>query len=591
MKRIGIQSGLSVWFALQAGAGLAWGALSGATLYAEAPAAPSEILVDAPGAPVSIVVYSDYACPYSSKLYFTLEELEREFPDRLRVRMRQLPLAIHPQSPLAHEAAMAAAAQGKLAQMSELLFANQTALDRGALIAYASQLHLDAAAFRAALDSHAYLPVIADDRLEAQALGISSTPTTFLNGKRLDGAQSLEVLEKSVSAELAKADKNHAAPVRQSTSSDDDVSAALFAKLTNSAAEVRGAPNAPVTIVEFSDFQCPFCRQAVEPLEELLAARPGEVRLIFRSFPLDFHRFSRLAHEAALAAGAQGKFWQMHDLLFANQDKLERDDLIRYAAQLSLDLPAFENALDSHIYEGAIASDRTLGAQLDVAGTPTMFINGKRLGGARSLVELEQLVDEQARVARGEPAQQVVATAADEVTHLVVLGKADAPVRVAWFTDVRSQLAPQVAALVRDLDREYPGQLRVEFKTMQLANHADAELAGRALLAAEAQQKFWPMYDALAQSHVELDHDAIEQTAVNAGLDRTRFGAGMSDETVTTSIERDRAEEIRRAITGSPSIFIGDVRIDGLQPERVYKAAIDAALASRSAGQTASAGR
>ena len=549
------------------------------------PPASLEILANPAGAPVSIVVYSDYACPYSSQFFFQLESLEKKYPGQVRVMMRQLPLAIHANSPLAHEAALAAAAQGKLAAMSELIFANQKQIDRDSLLKYADQAGLDAAAFRQALDTHAYRPIVEEDILEAEALGIDSTPTIFLNGRRLDGYQSFEVLDKNVTAALAKGGDAPSA----AQADEGSIDAALFAKLTKSADEARGPASAPVTIVEFSDFQCPFCRQTLQPLEQLLTERPNQVRLVFRSFPLDFHEHSQLAHEAALAAGAQGKFWEMHDRIFEGQNQMERADLVRYAGELKLDLPAFERALDAHSYQGAIAADKALGAQLDVSGTPTMFINGKRITGRRSLVELEQLVDEQLRAATGTQ-QTVVATAAVRDTDFVVSGNDASPIHVSLFADVRSPLAARTAALLREMLAAYPGQLRIDYKTLALANHPDAELASRALLAAGAQAKFWPMYDALAGADQPLDRDALMKLALTLGLEPEAFRRTLDAAATSDALERDQAEEVRRGISGSPAIFVGDVRVDGLQPERVYREAIRSALAARGR-QTAASGR
>ncbi len=586
----------AVVLAAAAGAGASSPASSPTISAANAAKSPAglEVLADPVNAPVSIVIFSDYECPYSSQFYFDLQDLAKKYPGRLRIKMRQLPLSKHEQSPLAHEAALAAAAQGKLAGMSELLFANQTRLEPKALYAYARQLHLDDAAFRQAMDTHEYRPIVEEDLLEAKALGITQTPTIFVNGQRFEGAQSTDVLEKAISAGTSKKSAPQKKAVRVSSPRNDNaLSATTFRDLTKAAMLVRGPANAPVTIVEFSDFQCPFCRRSVEPLEELVKEHPKDVRLVFRSFPLDFHQYSELAHEAALAAAAQGKFWEMHDLLFANQSQLDRADLFRYAEQLKLDMAEFENALDTHVYAGAVAADRALGAKFGVDGTPMMFINGKRLGGARTLPELEQVVDEQERVAKGTALEQAVIDQAPPGpdTDFVVSGSDAAAIRVTWITDVRSPLAPRTAELVRALVAAYPGQIRVNFKTMQLASHPDAEIANRALLAAGSQQKFWEMYDALAQSDGALDRDAVVQKAAEVGVDGAAFQAAMDAAGTTESMERDQAEEVRRAVLGSPAIFIGDVRIDGLQQEKMYRAAIDAAIAARVKTETASSGR
>ena len=556
--------------------------------------AEMEILSDAKDAPVSIMVFSDYACPYSGKFYVQLAALEKKYPSRLRVMLRQLPLEIHEQSPIAHEAALAAAAQGKLAAMSALLFANQNRLDRDSLLSYAKQIQLDVPLFQKALESHMYRPIVDEDVQEARALGIDSTPTIFLNGQKLTGFQTLDVLDKAVARELANAGAPQSGASEAATAQGEPViGPEMLAKLTKGAAEVRGAAGAPVTIIEFSDFQCPFCRQTVKPLEDLLAARPNQVRLIFRSYPLEFHQYSELAHEAALAAGAQGKFWQMHDLIFSNQRSLERADLDRFAQQLELDMTAFQHALDQHTYAGEIAADRALGNELAVEGTPTLFINGKRLMGAQSLAELEQLVDQQARLANGETVQEgtLAAATAVEDTHFVVAGSSAAPIHVTWFTDVRSALAGRAAILLQSMIDAYPGQLNVEYKTMQLASHPDAELASRALLAAGGQQKFWPMYELLAGSDAPLDRNDLLTKAAALGIDASAFAMALDSSATSQAIERDQAEETRRAVTGSPAMFIGGARIDGLQPLRVYREAIDAAISAQVGTQAASAAR
>ena len=123
------------------------------------------------------------------------------------------------------------------------------------------------------------------------------------------------------------------------------------------------------------------------------AAYPTQVRLAFKSYPLAVHKQSPLAHEAALAAGAQGRFWEMHDSLFAGQDKLTRDDLIAKAKQLNLDVPKFTKDLDSHRFKSQVDADRQEGNRLGVDGTPFFFINGHAISGALDLPEFKKLID------------------------------------------------------------------------------------------------------------------------------------------------------------------------------------------------------
>ncbi|MDD9943250.1 MAG: thioredoxin domain-containing protein [Myxococcales bacterium] len=143
---------------------------------------------------------------------------------------------------------------------------------------------------------------------------------------------------------------------------------------------VRGAPMAPVTIVEFSDFQCPHCGRAHPQLSRALAELDGRVKLIFKHYPLSGHPRAVPAAMAAEAAREQGKFWEMHDLLFEHQDKLEDPHLLAYAEQLGLDIPKFKEAMASPSLKARIEADRDLGRRLGVASTPTIIINGRRFG-------------------------------------------------------------------------------------------------------------------------------------------------------------------------------------------------------------------
>ena len=133
-----------------------------------------------------------------------------------------------------------------------------------------------------------------------------------------------------------------------------------------------------MTIVEFADFQCPFCKQAAATLNHILDKYPKKVRLVFRNFPLPSHLEAQKAHEAAACAHDQGKFWEYHDILFANQNSLGVKDLKRYAAQLGLEITHFNQCLDTGKYKDYVKNDVDQGKKWDVRGTPSFFINGKK---------------------------------------------------------------------------------------------------------------------------------------------------------------------------------------------------------------------
>ncbi|MGH7335100.1 MAG: thioredoxin domain-containing protein [Candidatus Rokuibacteriota bacterium] len=155
----------------------------------------------------------------------------------------------------------------------------------------------------------------------------------------------------------------------------------------------RGAREAPVTIVEFSDFQCPYCRSVVATLKEVAARYPDRVRWVFRDFPIEnLHPEAPLAHEAARCAGDQGKFWPYHDLLF-EQTTLTPDALKQYAARVGLEATAFAQCLDSRRHRAAVAADVAAGLRLGVTGTPTYFVNGRPLVGNLPLTEFQRVIE------------------------------------------------------------------------------------------------------------------------------------------------------------------------------------------------------
>ena len=141
--------------------------------------------------------------------------------------------------------------------------------------------------------------------------------------------------------------------------------------------EVVNNSKARVTIVEFFDYQCPFCLKTNPAVEEAIKHYPGNVRLVLKNLPLSIHPDSALAHQAALAAGEQGRFWEMHDLLFANHNKIKLPDLVQYAQQLHLDVPRFQKALESGRFRHVIDDDAAMARGLGITATPTFFINGQ----------------------------------------------------------------------------------------------------------------------------------------------------------------------------------------------------------------------
>ena len=154
-----------------------------------------------------------------------------------------------------------------------------------------------------------------------------------------------------------------------------------------------GPEDAKVTVVEFSDFQCPYCSRAANVVDQVKEKYGTRVHFVFRQFPLPMHENAHGAAEAALAANAQGKFWEFHDKLFANQGKLTREGLEGFAKEAGLNVADFKKALDSKAFAGDVDSDVKLGESVSVSGTPTMFINGARVANPTSFEAIAAQID------------------------------------------------------------------------------------------------------------------------------------------------------------------------------------------------------
>jgi protein-disulfide isomerase len=164
---------------------------------------------------------------------------------------------------------------------------------------------------------------------------------------------------------------------------------------------IRGNPQAPVTIVEFSDFECPYCQSAQSIVKEVMNKYAGRVKLAFRDLPLrQIHPQAQMAAEASRCAGEQGKFWEYHDQLFANPGNLTRDGLVEHARNLKLDGGRFEECLASGKFRQSIESDYQEGMRAGITGTPAFFVNGQPLTGAQPVGAFSRIIDEELEAAR-----------------------------------------------------------------------------------------------------------------------------------------------------------------------------------------------
>ncbi len=181
--------------------------------------------------------------------------------------------------------------------------------------------------------------------------------------------------------------------LKKRAQANQPLSAEVAAAIAKGNGPSFGPADAKVTVVEFSDFQCPYCSRAATVVDQVKEKYSDRVHFVFRQFPLPMHENARGAAEAALAANAQGKFWQFHDTLFKNQTQLTRTGLEGFAKDAGLNVTEFKKALDGKTYAADVDADVKLGESVAVEGTPTMFINGARVANPTSFETVSAQID------------------------------------------------------------------------------------------------------------------------------------------------------------------------------------------------------
>jgi len=570
---------------------------------------------------VSIVVFSDFECPFCSRAVPTLEQIHKEYGDKVRVQFRHNPLPFHQNAMPASEAAAFAHSKGKFWEMHDKLFANQKALGRADLEKYAQELGLPADDFKKALDSSAAKQQIAADMEIARKVGAQGTPNFFVNGRPIRGAMPFDAFKKVIDEELATA--------KQLGGNGKDVYAKLMAKASDGPApqkappppgadaqvfkipadgeHAKGPKDAKITIIEFSEFECPFCSRVTPTIQQLFKDYEGKIRVVFKHNPLPFHPHAMPASEAAFAAGAQGKFWEMHDKLFANQKALERANLETYAQEIGLDMAKFKADLDGGKFKEQIKKDQELGAKFGARGTPTFFINGRTLRGAQPIEGFKKTIDEElAKVEKlGVPADQVYAeltkaglgeapkppppapkpgTPDPKAVYKVDLGKSpmkgskDAAVTIVIWSDYQCPFCSRVETTLKQIEKEYGDKVRFVWKDLPLPFHPNAKPAATLARVAGESGKFWEMHDKLFENQKALARPDLEKYATEMQLPEAKVKAALDSDKFAKDIEADVKQGNKLGANGTPAFYINGRNLSGAQPFEAFKAVIDEEL-------------
>ncbi len=600
---------------------------------AAVPISPSDPTWGSRTAPVTIVLFADFQCPFCTRLEHTLASIRSTYGPSIRIVWKNNPLPFHPNAKPAAEAAVGVAAlggSGAFWHFHDLAFENQQALSPQAYEQWALESGVDGGAFRAGMAAHTWADKVEWDMALALRLGLNGTPATFVNGILVSGAQPFEKFAPIIDSELTKASAlvdsgtprervylalaavNFASrpPAPPPSEKKQDDTTTVY-KVPIGKAPARGKATALVTIIEFADYQCPFCKRVEPTLEQVRAEYGDKVRILWRDDPLPFHQRSEPAAELAreaLKEGGNAAFWKAHDALFASQPKLGDDDLVDVAQTLGLDLVKVHHAIEQHAYRAQIEADADVADDFQATGTPHFFINGRRLVGAQPLERFKSIIDEEihraetllashtapgalydALVKDGktppEPETRWIAPRAGAPSR----GSASARVVIEELGDFQCPFCKRAEDTVADLLQRNGANIRLVWRNLPLPMHPDAALAAEAAMEAYQQQGaagFWKMHDLLfanqpsGNSTDGLKRPALDDYAQQLGLDMTRWNAALDLRTHKPEVDADANAASAAGISGTPSFIIGGYFVNGAQPAAKLQRLIDRVLAS-----------
>lgn len=567
-----------------------------------------------PAAPVVIQEYSDYQCPFCARFFAqTLPAiLENEVANGDAVLVfYDFPLTnIHPQANAAANAARCAGEQGAAAywSMHDALFAdpeewaNEDAAD--VFVSYAERNELNIESFETCVAEDRYAAEIEADLDSGIELGVSGTPTFFMNGQKLVGAQPLADFESAI--ETVREGGRLASD--EPTQPQQPAAAPTPAAFGDEFAGAMGDPDAPVTIVEFTDYQCPYCsRHSIDTMPQIISefVDTGRVYYILKDLPLDqLHPDARSAAQAARCAGDQDAYWEMHDEIFANQaewagqGEAAADLFVSYAAGLGLDESALTACLESGEHEEAVEVNVAEARSLGVTGTPMFYVDGYPLNGARPFEHFQLAVQyaEEGRLAEAyAPAEQQPQEPSGppqpvdvEIADAYSIGDPDAPVTIVEFTDF------QCPFCVRHFQQTYPkivqeyvetGVVRYVFKDFPLNSiHPQAAEAAQAARCAGDQDAYLEMHDLLFQRQQMWSGDQSTEVFISLAedldLDADTFSQCLTSGMYEDAVEADLDQGIQLGVTGTPAFFLNGYAVSGAQPFSLFEQAIESLLAA-----------
>jgi protein-disulfide isomerase len=327
---------------------------------------------------LKIIEYADFQCPYCERALPAVQQILETYGDRVDFEFKQFPLtSIHPQAQKAAEASECARDQDKFWEYHDILFANYDSLSVEGMKQWASEVGLDTQVFNSCLDSGEKSQVVRTHMVEGQRSGVRGTPAFIIGDEIVSGAQPFSVFQEKIEEKLALDPAEDSAVVEE---------AAAVPKPEGGLDVVK--------VVEYADFQCPYCERALPAVQQIMDTYGEKVDFEFKQFPLtSIHPQAQKAAEASECARDQDKFWEYHDILFANYDSLSVEGMKQWASELGLDTQVFNSCLDSGEKAALIRQHMAEGQRSGVRGTPAFLVEDELISGAQPFSVFQEAID------------------------------------------------------------------------------------------------------------------------------------------------------------------------------------------------------
>jgi protein-disulfide isomerase len=565
-------------------------------------------------APVTIAIWSDFQCPYCSKVEPTLQQVKDTYgPDKVRMVWKNNPLPFHNNAKPAAEAAQgvfALAGNDAFWKWHDTAFKNQGALGTDSYVKWAQDAGVkDTAAYKAGLDSHKWADKVDADLSTGKAAGVQGTPSFFVNGVFINGAQPFDNFKKTIDQELQKAqakigagtpkgriyvemskeNKKNAPAAKDDDEGKEKEDTTTVNKVPVGNSPVLGNPNALVTLIEFSDFQCPFCSRVEPTLKGLRDKYGDKIRLVWKNEPLPFHPGAEPAAEAAMELRAEKGdkgFWAAHDAFFSNQKDLVNgkepnvDGIVKLATDAGGSADKVRNAITSKTHKKEIDADNELSQDFQASGTPHFFVNGRRLVGAVPQEKFEKIIDEEIKKAqdliskgtkpsevyealikdgKGPPPPEMKDVPAALPANDPAWGNMSAKVVIHEWSDFQCPFCGRVEPSVANIKKDYNDKVKFVWHDLPLPMHADAPLAaqaGREVFKQKGPSAFFAFHDKLFGNQQKIKRDDLDADAKELNLDMDKWKAALDGSTHTAEIDADKTAASADSISGTPAFLI-----------------------------------